>query len=153
MYCTSRARLAVSTATCKAVSFAVKESSTRGCRSTQTVRGSGENCEELVFRYVHRLLWLLFTSPQPQELEPTLGSSGTTPAGRLQWWPWVKSIKELPPSCSSATATDSRERQNPSTARRHSVWEHPSVCAVSARSPTLCKKQTRIGWCKNIQSR
>lgn len=126
----SKIKLAVSTATCRPLSFAVKQSKVR-VSAEPLASGERQVCGGKGWRALLRKdqlssSWLL-QSPQPH-LE---GKSGQlTAEGKLagadQKCPYLPSVRTLPPSCSKEPARDSSALQNASVISWSSVWEHLS---------------------------
>lgn len=130
IYERSKIKLAVSTATCRPLSLAVKQSKVR-LLAEPTASCGRQVCGAKGWRVLFKKdqwssSWLVY-SPQPH-LESKSGQSTTE--GDSGWadqkCPYFMSVRISPPSCSRETATDSSALQNASVRSWSSVWVHPS---------------------------
>lgn len=130
IYERSKIKLAVSTATCRPLSLAVKQSKVR--LLVEPVASCGrqvcgaKGCRVVFKKDQWSSSWLLY-SPQPH-LESKSGQ--WTTEGDSAWadqkCPYFMSVRTSPPSCSKEPATDSNALQNASVISWSSVWVHPS---------------------------
>lgn len=134
IYFTSRTKLAISTATFKALSLAENESNILGWVSLFS-RKTGEKVWQAVFRWVFSRLDLSSSSPQPQVCLTSVWEL----MSMTQLWAYVRSIRQSCPSCSKERATASKELRNDSTAIRNSEWEIPRAAAVVASMDWFCE--------------
>lgn len=126
----SKIKLAVSTATCRPLSLAVKQSKVRLLAEPTAPCGKqvcgAKGCWALLKKDQLSSSWLL-QSPQPH-LERK--SSQLTTEGESAWTdqtcPYFMSVRISPPSCSKEPAIDSSALQNASVISWSSVWVYPS---------------------------
>lgn len=126
----SKIKLAVSTATCRPLSLAVKQSTVR-LLAGPTVSCGRQDCgakgwHELRKKDQLSSSWLLY-NPQPHRESK---SGQLTTEGQSPWTdqkcPYFISVTISPPSCSKEPARDSRALQNASAISWSSTWVHPS---------------------------
>ena len=137
-YARSKIKLAVSTATCRPLSFAVKQSNVR--LPAESVASHGRQVwgtkggRALLKKDQLSSSWLLY-SPQPH-LESKSGQFTTE--GESAWTdqkcPYFPSVRTSPPSCSKEPARDSSALQNASVISWSSVWVHPSSLRMPSGS-------------------
>lgn len=130
--------MAVSTATCRPLSLAVKQSKVRLLAEPRVSCGrqvcGAKGCRVLLKKDQFSSSWLL-CSPQPH-LESKSGQ--LTTEGESAWTdqkcPYFMSVRISPPSCSKEPATDSSAVQNASVISWSSVWVYPPSLGMLPRS-------------------